>query len=164
MFLIPNLTKPLDTTDLIATCTRQLKMRKEDLDAIHNNVLKSCLASIRQFKKQYQNTILAYNFKPGDLVLVHNSGSDLHLGCKTKPHYIGPMVVIRRTPNSTYHLAELDGAVLKLCYAAFHIVPYFLHSRTSIPVTCILAHKDLVAVVQDTADDINDTEQGDDQA
>jgi len=163
-FLVPNLTKPLDTTDLIATHAHQLKMRKEDLDAIHNNILKSRLASICQFEKQYQNTILAYNFKPGDLVLVRNLGLDLHLGCKTKPRYIGPMVIIRRTPNGAYCLAELDGAVSKLHYAAFCIVLYFSRSRTSIPVTRVLAHKDLVAVVQDTADDINDAEQGDDQA
>ena len=163
-FLVPNLTKPLDTADLIATCARQLEMHDEDLDAIHDNVLKSRLASVRQFEKQYQNTILAYNFKPGNLVLVRNSGSDLHLGCKTKPRYVGPMVVIRRTPNSAYRLTELDGAVSKLRYAAFCIVPYFSCSRTSIPVTCILAHKDLVAVVQDTVDDINDAEQSDDQA
>ena len=163
-FLVPNLTKPLDTADLIATRARQLEMREEDLDAIHDNVLKSRLASVRQFEKQYQNTILAYDFKPGDLVLVRNSGSDSHLGRKTKPRYVGPMVVIRRTPNGAYRLAELDGAVSKLRYAAFRIVPYFSRSRTSIPVTRVLAHEDLVAVVQDTADDINDAEQGDDQA
>jgi len=127
-FLVPNLTKPLDTADLIATCARQLEMRKEDLNTIHNNVLKSHLASVRQFKKQYQNTILAYDFKPGDLVLIRNSGSDSHLGRKTKPRYIGPMVIIRRTPNGAYRLAELDGAVSKLRYAAFRIVLYFLCS------------------------------------
>ena len=163
-FLVPNLTKPLDTADLIATPTHQLEMHNEDLDAIHDNVLKSRLASVCQFKKQYQNTILAYDFKPGDLVLVRNLGLDLHLGRKTKPRYVGPMVIIRRTPNGAYRLAELDGAVSKLRYAAFCIVPYFSCSRTSIPVTRVLAHKDLVAVVQDTVDDINDAEQSDDQA
>ena len=163
-FLVPNLTKPLDTADLIATRARQLEMRDEDLDTIHDNVLKSCLASVCQFEKQYQNTILAYDFKPSDLVLVRNSGSDSHLGRKTKPCYVGPMVVIRRTPNGAYRLAELDGAVSKLRYATFRIVPYFLRSRTSIPVTRVLAHEDLVAVVQDTADNINDAEQSDDQA
>jgi hypothetical protein len=74
------------------------------------------------------------------------------------------MVVIRRTLNGAYRLAELDGAVSKLRYAAFRLVPYFSRSRTSIPVTRVLAHEDLVAVVQDTADDINDAEQDDDQA
>lgn len=164
MFLVPDLTKPLDTADLIATCTHQLKMCKEDLNAIHNNVLKSCLTSVHQFEKQYQNTILVYDFKPGNLVLLRNSGLDLHLGCKAKPRYIGPMVVIRRTRNGAYHLAELNGAVSKLCYTAFCLVLYFLCSRTSIPVTRVLAHGDLVAVVQDTTDDINNTEQGDNQA
>ena len=66
------------------------------------------------------------------------------------------MVIIRRTRNGTYRLAELDGAVSKLRYAAFRLVPYFARSRTSIPVTCILDRDDLAEVVQDLANDDKD--------
>ena len=69
-----------------------------------------------------------HDFGPGSLVLMHSTGIDLDLANKTKPHYFGPMVVVQRTQNGAYHLAELDGAVSKLCYAAFRLVPYFARS------------------------------------
>jgi len=61
------------------------------------------------------------------------------------------MVVIRRSRNGAYRLAELDGAVSKLRYAAFRLVPYFSRSRSAIPVTRILDREDLIAVVEDEA-------------
>jgi len=63
------------------------------------------------------------------------------------------MVVIRRTRNGAYRLAELDGAVSKLRYAAFRIIPYFARSQTLIPVTRILDRNDLATVVTEAADD-----------
>src|SRR5712671_3598658 len=152
-FLIPELTKPMSTTNLIATRARQLEMRENDLATIHDNVLKSRLASIRQFERQHTNTITSHNFHPGRLVLVRNSGVESDLGRKAKPRYFGPMVVIRRTRNGAYRLAELDGAVSKLHYAAFCIIPYFAHSQTLIPVTRILDRNDLATVVTEAADD-----------
>ena len=155
-FLVPNLTKPLSTADLIAIRARQLEMREDDLASIRDNVLKARLASVHQFKRRYENTLLAYDFKPGDLVLVRNSTTESNIGRKTKPRYVGPMVVLRRTRNGAYRLAKLDGAVSKLRYAAFRLVPYFARSRTSIPVTRILDRDDLAEVVQDLANDDND--------
>jgi hypothetical protein len=151
-FLVPNLSTPLSTADLIAMRACQLQKQESDLASIHDNVLKSCFASIRQFKHQFENTIKVTLFKPGDLVLVRNSALETDLGRKTKLHYVGPMVVIRRTHNGSYRLAKLDGAVSKLCYAAFHLVPYHARSRTSIPVTCLLDRDDLAEVVKETAD------------
>ena len=81
-----------------------------DLAAIRDSVLKSCLASVRQFEYRFENTIIAYDFKPGDLVLMHNPGSDLALGLKTKPCDFSRMVVLKRTCN---------GAVSKLHYTVF---------------------------------------------
>lgn len=124
-FLVPDFTQPLSTAELIATRARQLEMCEPGLAAIRDNVLKSRLASVCQFERKFENTIIACDFKPGDLVLVRNSGSDLALGLKTKPRYFGPMVVLRRTHNGAYRLAELDGAVSKLRYAAFRLVLYY---------------------------------------
>jgi hypothetical protein len=59
-FLVPNLTKPLSTADLIATHARQLELREDDLASIRDNVLKSRLASVRQFERRYENTLLLY--------------------------------------------------------------------------------------------------------
>jgi hypothetical protein len=87
---------------------------------------------------------------PSNLVLVQNLGLETDPRCKTKPYYFSPMVVLRRTYNGTYYLAELDSTVLKLCYTAFCIVPYFTCSQTSIPVMHSMDCKDLATVAQDT--------------
>jgi hypothetical protein len=107
-FLVPNLVKPLTTSDLIATCARQLEKRQEDLANIYDCILRSCFASAQQFERHHAHTIQDFNFQPGDLVLVCNLGTELN---KAKPRYCGPMLVVQCTCNGTYCLAELDGAV-----------------------------------------------------
>jgi hypothetical protein len=78
------------------------------------------------------------------VVLVRNLGTELD---KTKPCYYGPMVVVRRTHNGAYRLAELDGMVSKLRYAAFRLIPYHAHSPSFIPVTCVIDRDDLASVI-----------------
>ena len=39
--------------------------------------------------------------------------------------YIGPYIVIRRRLGGSYICAELDGAISKMAYAAFRLIPYF---------------------------------------
>jgi hypothetical protein len=150
-FLVPNLTKPLSTIDLIATRAHQLQRRDDDLASIRDNLFKARLASVRQFEKQFEKTIRDTVYTPGTLVLVRNSTIESNLGRKSKPRYFGPMVVIRQTHGGAYRLAELDGAVSKLRYAAFRLVPYLARSRTFIPVTRILNREDLVSIIQDDA-------------
>ena len=148
-FLVPNLTNKLSTVDLIATRTRQLLKRDDDLAAIHTSILKSHFESIRQFKCQFKRTIHDHNFSPGAFVLVRNSSVESDLGRKTKPRYTGPMVVLRRTQNGSYRLAELDGTVSNLRFAAFHLVPYHSRSRSSIPVTRLVDRDDLACAITD---------------
>ena len=150
-FLMPDLIKPMPTEDLIAIRAHQLLKRDDDLNHIHDSILKARFALVRQFKQQFENTISSYDFKPGNLVLVRNSASESDLSCKTKPRYLGPMVVICRSRTSSYRLAELDGAVSKLHYAAFHLVPYLTRSHTSIPVTRLLDRDNLITIVVEEA-------------
>jgi hypothetical protein len=75
----------MTTTELIALRARQLQKRPEDLDTIRDRVIKAHFTSIRQFKKKYANMICAYQFAPGDLVLVCNSCVEASLDRKTKP-------------------------------------------------------------------------------
>jgi hypothetical protein len=144
MFLIPDLTHPLTTSELLSIHTRQLQARDQDLDTIRDNIVKSCLMSARDFECRYAHTIKDPSFNPGDLVLVRNSAVESNHSHKTKPHYFGPMVVLTQSCNNSYHLTELDGAVSKLRYAAFRLVPY--HSRTSpfIPIEDLLSPEDLL--------------------
>ena len=93
-FLIPKLDSPLSTQELIAIRARQLQKRPEDLAAIKERVLKSRYTSISQFEKDHANLIVDYDFKQGALVLVRNSSIDTDLSRKTKPRYLGPLIVI----------------------------------------------------------------------
>ena len=148
-FLVPDITDKLSTADLITTRTRQLQRREDDLAAIHSNVLKSRFESVRQFERQFENTIRDYNFGPGAFVLIRNSSVENDLGRKAKPRYIGPMVVLRRTKNGSYRLAELDGTISNLRFATFRLVPYHARSRSSISVTRLVDRDDLARVNAD---------------
>ncbi len=150
-FLVPDLCRPLLTNELLAAHTQQLQLHQADLDKIQVRILKSRFASVQQFERQYQGMIVDHDFGPGSLVLVRSTGIDSDLANKMKPRYFGPMVVVWRTWNGAYHLVELDGAVSKLRYAAFHLVPYFACSRSTIPVTRILDQEDLLAIVKEEA-------------
>jgi hypothetical protein len=93
--------------------------------------------SIRNFEQHYRCSIVDYNFKPGAYILVRNSKVEYELSGKTKPCYLGPMIVVHCTKGGAYILAELDGVVSKLCYAAFCLLPYLPHNKTKISVTSI---------------------------
>jgi hypothetical protein len=90
-FLVPNLTSPLLTVELLATRARQLQKRPADLMSIQDRILASRHTSIRQFEKQYANTICNFDFTPGTLILVRNSSLTMD---KMKPQYLGPIIVL----------------------------------------------------------------------
>ena len=147
-FLVPDLTQPLSTQDLLATRARQLQKRPADLATIHDRIAASRHASARQFEKHFANTMRDYDFAPGSLVLVRNTLPNMD---KMKPRYLGPMVVLRRTRNGAYRLSELDGAISRLRYAAFRLIPYHARSRSFIPVTHVVGSGDLASLELDDA-------------
>jgi hypothetical protein len=67
------------------------------------------------------------------------------------------MVVIRRNAGGAYVLAELDGALSRLRYAAARIVPYHARSHVSVDISHLtgLSAEDLMAATTD--DPIKDT-------
>jgi hypothetical protein len=134
-FLLPDISKLTSTSDLIAYRTRQLAKRDDDLALMHQRILHSRFTSIRQFERQFANVINDYNFHPGSLVLVLNKKIEAASNAKCKPRYFGPMIVVSRSQGGSYRLAEIDGTVSKLKFAAFQIIPYHPRSPTSIEVT-----------------------------
>ena len=144
-FLVPKLDKPLSRVDLLAIRARQLEKRESDLNTVKDRVLKARYSSIAQFEKENANLIKDYAFAPGSLVLVRNTRIENDFSRKTKPRYLGPLLVVRRNRNSAYILAELDGSVHKLPFAGFRLVPYYPRSRTIIPVTSIVDTEDIPA-------------------
>ncbi|KIK81000.1 hypothetical protein PAXRUDRAFT_157101, partial [Paxillus rubicundulus Ve08.2h10] len=127
---------PLSTTGLITWHACQKCW--EDLDAIHSKVLKARFLSIKQFEETFKNWIKDYDFPPGSLVLIWNLRVKKELNWKTKPWYTGPMIVLFWTTGGLYLLAELDGSVSKLWFAAFQLLPYHPHSTSWIAVTTIM--------------------------
>jgi hypothetical protein len=136
-FLLPDINGPVSDAELLTLRARQLERRDEDLQLIHDRVLASRFASIEAFIQKHQHTIVDYNFKPGDLVLVLNKKIEPELGRKAKPRYFGPMVVVSRSAGGAYRLAEVNGAISKLKYGAFRLIPYHRRYTSYIDVTQI---------------------------
>jgi len=123
-YLLPPLDVPASTEDLIEHCAQQLQKRPEDLREMSARVLKARKQSAAQFVKRFSSTIQDFNFEVRSLVLVCNSRIEKELNCKTKPRFLGPMVVVHHTKGGAYILAELNGAISRLRYTAFRIIPY----------------------------------------
>ena len=153
-FLVPDLTSPLSTADLIATRARQLQTQEDNLASIHDNVVKSRLSPVQKFERQFTHALKTNSFALGDLVLARNLAAKVTHQKKMKPRYFGPMVVVKKTRNGAYCLAELDGAVSRLCFAAFRLVPYLACSQSVISVTRLLNPDDLEAL--NTVDEDSD--------
>ena len=146
-FLVLDLTDPLLTAELIAVHAHQLEKQPEDLITIHRKILKSQFTSIQQFEQHYQQTIHNYDFQPRDLILICNSSINSDIGSKMVPCFLGPILVLRQSCNSAYRLAELDRAVSKLHYAAFCLIPYYVHLPSFILVTHIVECDELMSLL-----------------
>jgi hypothetical protein len=103
-----------------------------------SDILKARLEALRRFEETFSHVIVDFNFNPGQLVLLHNSRIEESLNRKTKPCYLGPYVVIKRTVGGSYILAELDGSISRLRAAAFHVIPYHSHVQSHIPITRLI--------------------------
>ena len=134
-YLAPRMESIMTTEELIAQRAIMLQKRPQDLQRVREQVLKSRWEAVRQLEKTKKNTIVDFDFKPGSLVIVHNTKFDKTLSDKTKPRYFGPMVVIRRTKGGSYVLGELDGSLSKLRFAAFRLLPYNPRDLKAVPVT-----------------------------
>jgi hypothetical protein len=62
------------------------------------------------------------------------------LNRQTKPRYLGPYKIDRKTPGGSYVLKEMDGTILRQGVAAFRLYPYT--SRDS-PILDILGQEDI---------------------
>jgi hypothetical protein len=144
MFMLPNITTSCSTKDLIASRAHQLMKRDEDLALIHQCVLKARHASIADFERRFASLIHDHNFMPGVLVLVLNKKIKSASNAKCRPRYFGPMVVVSRALNGSYHLTEIDGAISKLKFAVFRLIPYHARSLSSLEVTQFVNTAELV--------------------
>ena len=124
-YLMPTPTELIPTSDLIARRAIALQKRPEQLATLRSTVFQRRVAAAHRFEAEHKNVIKDFNFPSGRLVLMRNTAIEKSLNRKTRPRYIGPMVVVGRNRGGAYLLAELDGAVLDRPVAAFRLIPYF---------------------------------------
>lgn len=137
-YLVPPEGAEISDAELLAIRGRQLMKRKDDLREVRRQVHAARCASVKDFERRFARTIKDFTFHPGDLVLVRNSQIESEHSRKSKPRYFGPMVIVRRTKGGAYILAELTGAVSKLRYAAFRVVPYKARAEVNLDVRKII--------------------------
>ncbi|KAL5477002.1 hypothetical protein ACEPAI_3188 [Sanghuangporus weigelae] len=159
-YLAPPLDSPVSTSELIVIRAKQLQKRPEELDRIARLVMDARHAYAKQFAEMEKHKIKDYDFQPGNLVLLRNTRIKMELNRKTKPHYLGPYVVVRRTQGGSYIIAKLDGAVSKLRVAAFRLIPYFPRSHLTVPVTKLVGSEgdDEIPKVEDSPEKFPDDE------
>jgi len=146
IFLAARINSHLSTASLLSIHACMLQKCDEDLATIHNCMLAARYASIQDFEKRNVNRICNYDFGTEELVLVLNKKIEPDVGRKGKPRYFGPMVVVKRLQSGAYLLAEVNGAVSRLKFAAFWLIPYQPCSRKRLEITEFVDSKDLRGV------------------
>ena len=126
-FMFPALVGAVSTAQLLQYRARALQRRASDLERVHHLVYQSRLRSAEAFVRLYENTVKDFVCQPGDLVLARNTRIEMEASRKSKPRYLGPFMVVRRTQGGSYILSELNGAILAQRFARFRIIPY--HAR-----------------------------------
>ena len=114
----------MTSEDLLAARIRQLQKKPEDLERAAATLYKNRLRSKEQFERRFRTRLCRDSYEPGTLVLVRNSGIEKSMDRKSKPRYLGPYKVMRRSRGGAYVLQELDGTEWRSKIAASRVMPY----------------------------------------
>jgi transposase InsO family protein len=146
-FMVHGFTSGMSSSDLLALRIRQLERHPEDILQAAQTLKQARYRSKAQFEKRFHRKLRRSLYQSGDLVLLRNTAVEMELNRKTKPRYLGPYEVDRRTRGGSYVLKELDGTILRQGAAAFRLYPYI--SRDS---------SEFHALTQDDMSDDSDSE------
>ena len=118
-FLVDGFTTGMSSEELLVLRMRQLERREEDLTKAAKALKEARFRSKEEFEWKFRKRMRRLEYKKGELVLLRNSGQEMRLNRKTKPHYLGPYEVCRKTKGGSYVLKELDGTILHEGAAAY---------------------------------------------
>jgi hypothetical protein len=74
------------------------------------------------------------------------------------------MVIVRQTSPGAYILAEMDGAVSKLCFTAFRVIPYHAHRKALVDLQTFFVFPDTDEEMEDEKDEMETDEDIQDEA
>jgi transposase InsO family protein len=113
--------EPMSHVDLIAGRARLLMKKEDDERRAEQRITESRWKTAARWNEEHKAVLDSADHQPGALVLIRNSPVEKELNRKHKPRWLGPMVVVKRTPGGAYVCAELSGVVSKLRFAAFRV-------------------------------------------
>jgi hypothetical protein len=131
-FMIDGFREGLSTSDLLALRIRQLEKRPEDIAKAAASLKKHRCKSRDIFEQKYRHLFHTTDFYQGQLVLMRNSAVEDSLDRKSKPRYLGPFIVARKTKRNSYVLRELDGTYMRNNTAAFRLAPYIARDQKAL--------------------------------
>jgi hypothetical protein len=131
-FMVDGFKEGLSTSDLLALRVRQLEKRPEDIRRAARSLRKHRLESKEKFERKFHHLFHKTEFHPGQLVLMRNTAIEQSMDRKSKPRYLGPFIMARKTKRNSYILRELDGTFMRKSIAAFRLAPYLARDKQSL--------------------------------
>ena len=132
-YLLPLPDAPLSSTDFIARHAVALQKHRSHLAALASNVYTTQIKAAIHFKQEHARTIIKYDFKLGDLVLIRNTAIEKSLNHKMCARYLSPLIIILQNKGGAYIVSELNRSVFDHPITAFRVIPYFARQHIDIP-------------------------------
>ena len=132
-YLLPPPDAPLSSTDLIARHAVTLQKRRSHLAALASDVYTARIKAAICFKQAHAATIVKYDFRLSDLILIRNTAIKKSLNRKMCARYLSSLIVILQNKGGAYIVSKLDGSVFDRPIAAFRVIRYFARQHIDIP-------------------------------
>ena len=115
--------------DLLVLRMRQLEKKPEDLEHAARKLKQFRIKSKEEFERRFSHRIHKEDYKPGDFILLRNSRFENSLDKKSKPRYLGPYEVLRKTKGGSYVVMELSGQRKITAQSPNKMIPYVARDK-----------------------------------